>query len=270
MPIKLLTISLLSCLLLSNQVSLAQSDSSSLSVYLAPALYQSFSTTAHYYSGEDNNRLQTLFNEPRRRDQIEQALGGNTFQLVDYAQNLEYNVAFAYAFGARYRWNKGWLFDLQLTNVRLQAVGTFTLQVDRKDPNNNNQQVIEVATASGEESRNHILFALGKQFDLGAGWSLSPLLCFDLNFVEVVNNQVIIAEQTFRLPTFNNILNQQATQITTIGSGYGGALELGYRFPKHYGIALRYQYLNAKIDVNQVITDRGSVNQFSLNLFYRW
>lgn len=248
----------------------AQRDSAALSVYLGPTFYQGFSSVASYYNGADNNRLNFLFNEPTTRQRIEQALGGNTFQLVDYARNMRYNTAFGFQLAARYHWNRSWFADFALTNARLQASGTFTLSVNRNDPNNNNQQVIEVATASGEERRNHISLGLGRSIGLGSGWFLEPALAFDLNFVEVASNQVIIADQPFALPVFNNPLNPQADQITTIGNGVGGFLDLVYLLPKHYGFSLRYAWYYSRIDVNQVRQNRGSLHLVNLNFHYRW
>lgn len=215
--------------------------------------YMAGNATANFYNGRDNNRLQNTLNNPQIRDQIEEALGGYTFQLAEYANDMRYNNALAFHLELDYRFGNNWKASLGFISANLESVGNFTLLVDRVNRNNQtNDPYLEKSAISGKESRSHILLGLGKLFPLADGFYASVDAGFNMNFIEATSNQFQVASRSFSLPLYNNQLNPQVQKINTFGSGFYLAGGLGYELPNGYGFSLKLNYINTRINVNDV------------------
>lgn len=235
-------------------LAIGQRDSSyavGLGIYMD--YYLPGNTTANFYNGQDNNRLQNTLNNPQIRDQIEEALGGYTFQLAEYANDMRYNNALAFHLELDYRFGNNWKASIGFISANIEAVGNFTLLVDRVNRNNQtNDPYLEKSTINGKESRSHILLGLGKLFPLNDGFFASADAGFNMNFIEVTSNKFQVASRNFSLPLYNNQLNPQVQNINTFGSGFYLAGGVGYELPNGYGFSLKLNYINTRVNVNDV------------------
>lgn len=249
----------------------AQRDSFNLRVGLNLVYYLPFDEPAVFYNGQDANRLNTILNNPVTRDQIEESLGGNTFQLVDYASDMRYVNAFAFRLDVQYRFNPRWQIDLQFLQANVEAQGNYTLLVDRRNTNNQtNEPSIEPAQISGRERRSHI--QLGGSYlhwwsenfhsDLGAG--------LDFNFVEVDRNVTTISDQNYSLPLFSNSFNQQQQEITTSNTGFYLKLENAYELGSGYGVGLGGSIIFTSINVNEAVEASGAIGLINLSFTKAW
>lgn len=227
--------------------------------------------TANFYNGKDNNRLTNLLNNPQIRDRIEEALGGYEFSLQEYANDMRYNNAFAFALELDYRFGNNWKASVQFINAQVEAVGNFTLLVNRVNRNNQtNDPYLEKATIAGTETRSHIILGLGKIFTLSDGFIASTEAGYNMNFVEATSNKIIVAERDFSLPLYNNQLNPQAQQITTFGSGFYLGAGVGYEMPNGYGFSFKASYINTEINVNDVLAANSNIYVLGIGLSKAW
>ncbi|MGB0178011.1 MAG: hypothetical protein ACPF9D_12650, partial [Owenweeksia sp.] len=127
--------------------------------HLGVGYYIANNETAIYYSGADNNRFMQVLNHPEYERQIQEALDGYTFSLREAPSDFVYKNQVSFLLGAEYAFNRHWKMILMLQQVRLEAGGTFSLTVDRPNPDNNGQDFIEQGGISGKERRSH--FQLG-------------------------------------------------------------------------------------------------------------
>jgi hypothetical protein len=256
-------------------LSLAVSGQRDTSLRIGLGLFANFymadDATASFYNGSDNNRLQTLFNDPLTRNRIEDALGGFSFDFIDYAGNMVYNNAFAFEIELEYRFLRNWRASLQFVNAQLQATGNFTLRVNRRNTNNQTlDPYLENVSVSGTETRSHIKIGAGRIFPFSGGFYALAEGGFNMNFIEVNSNQVIIAERNFALPLFNNQLNMQAQQITTFGSGFFLAGGLGYELANGYGFIFKATYLSTSININDAIEANSNLLTIGVGLTKAW
>ncbi len=236
-------------------------DSSNFRVGIFAGYYIPGDATAVYYNASDNNRLLNYINIPQIENQIRETLGGYNFELAEYAQDMRYNNAASFELQASYLFGKNWNISLRFHSVNLTAASIFTLIVDR--PSQGNPQTLdpylEEAQISGKESRSHIGLGVGKEFVFDNNVFVLSEAGLDLNFVKVKENKMQIAERTYSLPLYTNVLNQQATPTTTVGSGIYLALGTGIRFANGLDFILKATYINTKINLNNVVEERVNV-----------
>jgi len=212
-----------------------------------------------------------LLSNPVTRNQIEDALGGYTFEFVDYAGNMVYNNAFAFEIELEYRFSKNWRVSLQFMNAQLQATGNFTLLVNRRNTNNQtNNPFLENASANGTETRSHIKIGLGRIFSIKKGFYALAEGGVNMNFIEVNNNQVIVADRRFGLPLFNNQLNQQVQEITTFGSGFFAAGGLGYELSSGYGFIFKASFIRTQVNINDAVAAQSNLFTLGIGLTKAW
>ena len=209
-----------------------ESDSSNFRVGFFAGYYISGNATAGYYNGRDNNRLLNYMNIQEIETQIRESLDGYNFELAEYAQDMRYNNAASFELQASYLFGNNWNISMRFHSVNLEAASIFTLRVDRTNQGNPNtlDPYLEEAKISGKESRSHIDLGLGKEFVFKNNLFILTEAGFDLNFVKVKENKMQIAGRTYSLPLYTNVLNQQATPTTTVGSGIYLGLGAGFRF----------------------------------------
>ena len=228
------------------------------------------SATANYYSGQDNNRLINLLNNPQIEDRIENSLGGYPFDLREAANNMTYNSTFSFELELDYRFPSNWSITANFIRTDLQAVGNFTLLVQRVNRDQSTEPYIETALATGEETRSHINLGLAKIFPLQNNFYALAQGGVDFNFVEVTNNQVIIADRNYPLSTNNLSRNNQQREITTSGMGFFAAGGVGYELGSGYGVRLKTTVLNTTINVNDVVEEQSTLFQIGLGFTKRW
>ncbi len=232
-------------------------------VGLAVGYYVSGDATASYYNADDaginfgnsESRLQNLLTNPQTEPKIRESLGGYNFELSEYANDMRYNSTAAFDLQLSYNFNKGWMFSMYFRSVKLTAAGIFTLLVERTSQPNSTEPFLERANISGKESRSHIGLGVGKKFPFRENFYTLVEAGLDMNFVEVEQNIVEIAGQTYTLPTYNDPLNYQATEITTFGTGFFAAAGIGYQLPGQWGFLLKANYLQTSIDVNKIVQE---------------
>lgn len=243
-------------------------DTSAFKMGIAVGYYISGDATAFYYSGSDhpeNNqrgdtRLESFLNIQQVNNQIRESLGGYNFELVEHAQDMRYNNAASFELELAYNFGKDWHFAVGFHNVNLSAAGIFTLRTDRVEPGNTVEPNLVQADVSGKETRSHINLGFGKKFMLEKHFYLLTEAGVDLNFVEVKENKLQISGRTYSLPTYSNMLNQQATNPTTFGSGFYASTGIGYQLPAQYGFLFKLTYMRSKINVNNAM--EASTNIF--------
>ena len=236
-------------------------DSSNFRVGVFGGYYMSGNPTAAYYNGRDNNRLLNFISIQQIENQIRESLGGYNFELAEYAQDMRYNNTASFELQASYLFGKNWFISFHLHSVNLDAASIFTLRVDRTNQANPNtlDPYLEEAQISGKESRSHIDLGLGKDFVFETNFFIRTEAGFDLNFVKVKENKIQIAGTTYSLPLYTNVLNQQATPTTTVGTGFYLAAGAGFRFSNGIEFLLKTTYMNTKINLNNVVEDRLNI-----------
>ncbi len=248
-------------LLLSSSILLSAqetNDSSNFRVGIFAGYYISGNSTAMYYNGSDNNRLLNYMGVPQVETQIRESLNTDNFELAEYAQDMRYNNAAAFELQASYLFGKNWNISLRFHSVNLEASSIFTLRVDPKNQGNPQtlDPYLENVQISGKESRSHIGLGVGKEFFFDNNVFVLTEAGFELNFVKVEENKMLIAQRTFALPLYTNVLNQQATPTATIGTGIYLAMGSGIRFDNGLEFILKATYINTKINLNDAVEDR--------------
>lgn len=238
-----------------------ESDSSNFRVGIFAGYYISGDATAEYYNGRDNNRLKNFINITQIENQIRESLDGYNFELAEYAQDMRYNNAASFELQASYLFGNNWNISLRFHSANLEAAGIFTLRVDRTNQGNPNtlDPYLEEAKISGKESRSHIDIGIGKEFVFENNLFILAEVGFDLNFVKVKENKMQIAGRTYSLPLYTNILNQQATPTTTIGTGIYLTCGAGFRFSNSIDFLIKTTYMNTKINLNDVAVNRLNI-----------
>ena len=234
-------------------------DSASLRVGIYAGYYISGNETARYYAGTDNNRLINQLNNPNIRPQIIEALGNYNFTLAEPAQDMVYNNAFAFELSGEILLRNYWYISGRFINARLTASGIFTLDVQRTPQGGGPPNNLEQVQIGGQETRSHIDLGLGKQIELGENLYFLLEGGFDLNFVEVVNNEFFVNEERFVLPTFTDPLNPQANPGNTVGTGFYAMGGIGYELPSGYGFWLKGHFQQTRINVNRTVEDNLAI-----------
>lgn len=241
-------------------------------VGLQMAYYMASPSTASFYNGEDNDRLQFLLNDAITRQRIrDQAFEGFEFNLVDYARNMRYRNTMAVSLQMDYKLLGPWYFLARFSSVRLEAVGEFTFEVERINRESGNPEpYIERAVAGGRESRSHISLGLGRTFDLGNNFYAGLDAGLDINFVEVLKNNIVINGREFTLPTFTNQRNPQAEALNTVGLGFFLSPSIVYQKVNDYGFSLHLHYMRSSINVNRAVEHTGNNWLPAIGFTRRW
>jgi len=258
---------LTTCLVGFALISTAQTkvDSSHWNMSIGIGYYFPSNTTASYYNGQDNNRLQFLL-QGQQKPQIMESLGNYEYELAEYALDMVYNNAASFELELGYYFGKNWNISVYFRNVTVSAAGIFTLRVQRQNQNNTLDPYLEPSNISGRERRSHLALGAGKRFYLNKSNFFIPAEAgVDFNFTEVLENKVEIAGNTYTLPTFNNIQTQQANNPITVGSGFFISTGIGYKFPSQYGFIIKGTYIRSNINVNDVVSGNSPVFLASLN-----
>jgi hypothetical protein len=240
---------------------MAQNDSSNFRVGIFAGYYIPGSGTAPYYNGSDNNRLRDFMGIQRIENQIKESFGGYDFELLEYARDMRYNNAASFELQAAYLFGHNWNVNLRFHSVNLAAAGIFTLRVNRTNQANPNvaDPYLEEAQISGKESRSHIALGIGKEWLFDNNVYVLTEGGVDLNFVKVKENKIQIADVEYTLPLYTNVLNQQASPTTTIGSGFFFTAGVGVKFQNGLSAILKGTYINTKINLNDVREARVNV-----------
>lgn len=236
-------------------------DSSNFRVAVYAGYYMPDDVTAGYYNGQDNNRLQSYINIPQIENQIRESLGGREFELAEYAQDMSYNNAASFELQAAYLFGKNWNISLRFHNVKLSSVSIFTLRVYRTNQPNQptTDPYLEEADINGKETRSHIDLGVGKEWVYESGFFVAGEAGVDFNFIKVQQNQMRIAGQTYTLPLYTSQLNQQASPITTIGSGFYLTTGAGFKFQGSMDFSLKLTYMRTRINLNDVVEGNSNI-----------
>lgn len=237
----------------------AAEDSAAFKLGIYVGYYNSGDATANYYNGRDNNRLEYFLKQPYTHTQIKESLGGYEFSLEEYANDMRYNAAASFELQMAYEFGRNWSISARFHNVSLAAAGIFTLRVQRQNQNNSVEPYLEQADISGKETRSHIDFGVGKKFFFEEKFYFLAEAGLDLNFVEVKENKLRIADRTYGLSTYTNVLNQQASNPTTFGSGFYLGPGLGYAFPGNMDFLVKATYMRTKININKVFKAQTNI-----------
>ncbi|HBF18603.1 MAG: hypothetical protein CMI36_03255 [Owenweeksia sp.] len=226
-----------------------------LQFHLGVGYYLANDETSSYYSGADNGRFNRVLNHPEYERQIQEALDGYTFSLREAPSDFVYKNPISFMLGGEYAFTRHWKLLLVLHQVRLESGGTFSLTVDRPNPDNTGQDYIERGSISGKERRSHFQIGLLRRFDLGSDFYFDLSAGFNLNTVEVEQNKVYIAGLEFNMPA--NIVGtlnqpQQSSAITT-GTGYFIAPDLCYENASGFGLFVRLTFMNTQVSLNEQV-----------------
>lgn len=221
--------------------------------------YFSGNSTASFYNAQADGRLNFFLSQPQIEAQIRDALGGYDFEIAEYAQKMRYNNTISFSLGFDYRLKNNWQISAYLNQVRLQAVGIFTLRVERTNQSAPNQldPFIEQVSIGGQERRSQIQLALGKRIFLESNFYALLEGGIDFTFVEPQQNQFEIGT-VYSLPiTLQN--NGVANNPLSVGVGYMLGAGLGYQLPSEYGLLLKATFINTKISLGDIVEDRVNI-----------
>jgi hypothetical protein len=228
-----------------------------LAISIGVGYYLGQNNTARFYSGQDNNRLNLLLNQPQIESQIQDELGGYPFELAAFAQDMRYNRTVSFSLGIDYRLKNQWQISAYFNQVRLQVAGIFTLRVQRQSQPGQADPFLEQVSIGGEERRSQIQLVLGKRFFLKSNFYVLAEGGLDFTFVEPEQNQFQIG-QIYSLP-ITTLNNGVANNPIALGTGIVLGAGIGYQLPSEYGILLKTSFINTQINLNDVVDERVNV-----------
>ena len=232
---------------------------SRIQLHMGIGYYMAGDDLAIYYSGADNNRfLQVTRDNPNSVTQIREALGGYPYDIAELPSNLIYRNQVSFMLSGTYAINQHWRILAMMQQVKLEAIGSFTLSVERTNTQNPNEDYIEQYSIVGKERRSHFQLGAIYRIPLNPSFYLNLGGGLDINTVEVLSNSIFVGSREFALPAAT-IYQPQAGQITTSGIGFFAFPELAYENVKGLGIFIRASYINTKISLNKVTEDNTSV-----------
>lgn len=237
----------------------ADRDSASIKLGIAVGYYMPDDATANYYNGRDNGRLGFLLEQSQQRNQIRQSLGGYSFSLEEYANDMRYNNAMSFELQLEYEFASNWVISARFHKLSLSASGIFTLRVDRQNQNGTLEPYLEQVNISGKESRSHINLGVGNKFFLKPRLYLLTEAGLDISIVEVKENKILVADRPYTLPTFGSALNPQADNNTNFGSGFYLTTGIGFAFPADIDFVWKATYIRSKINLNREVIESTHV-----------
>ncbi len=226
-----------------------------LQFHLGIGYYLADDETSFYYSGTDNNRFNQYINIQEIERQIQEALDGYTFSVREAPSDFIYRNGISFLLGAEYAISPRWKLILMLHQVQLEAAGTFSLTVDRSNPDNNGQDIIEQGSMRGKERRSHIQLGVLRRFSLGSNFYLDLSAGVNMNTVEVLENKIYVAGLEFNLPINTAISLNQPQEAGNVSNGFGYfiAPNLCYENASGFGLFTRLVFIQSQVNLNNAV-----------------